>query len=334
MPTGSGISSQTGAKKETTYGTRAVPDTFFEFETEGFQLEKQYLESRQVRAGRFFQSGSRRVATTRGVVGSLAGEVPNIGFGLFLDLLHGNTVTPVQQTTTTAYLQTHNIGTSDPGKSITLQVGKTETGGTVRPHDYLGVMADQVSFTCDAGDWLKFNIGWQGQDEDTTQALAVASYPTSLEGFNFQQCAVTVNGVVQNGTTGSLVRSFGIELPFPRASDRYFLRSSPLKAKPILNDYTSGTGSLTFEYTDQVQYNLYKNATKVPIVVDFTSTTNAGVGNPFRITFTIAQAQFTGSTPVVSGPDLLTFEAPFVITDNGTDPPLKVEYMSNTSTVL
>lgn len=333
MAIGSGLSSQVGMKKETTYGTRVAPDLFFEFESEGGVRQQRYLESRQLRSGRFFQSGPRRIQTTRDGQVVINGEVPNKGFGSIIDLAHGNTVTPVQQAATTAYLQTHNH-TGDPTKSATVQVGKPDTGGTVRPFEYPGSMLSGLSLSCAVDDWLKFSATFDSQDEDTAQTLATASYATSLEGFHFQQATVTVNGVVQNLTTGSLVRSVSLDLGLPRAAERYGLRSTALKAKPILNDYTPGSGSLGFEFTDLTQYALFTAGTKVALILDFTSSSLAGTAVPYRVTFTMAQVQFTGTTPAVSGPDILGFEAPFVILDDGTNPPLKTEIMEVRTTAL
>ena len=196
-PVGSGLSSQCMFKKETVYGTRVVPTIGYEFESEGGARQQKYLESRQLRAGRFFQSGSRRVLTTRDAQLSLNGEVPNKDFGSIVDLLHGNAVTPVINGATTAYTQTHNL-TGDPTKSATIQVGKPDTGGTVRPFDYTGCMVNQFALSCAVDDWLKFALTCDAQDEDTAQTLATAAYPTALEGFHFQQATVTVNGIVQN----------------------------------------------------------------------------------------------------------------------------------------
>lgn len=332
-PTGSGISAQVGVKKETTYGTRVVPTQFWEFRTEAGQRQQKYLESKQLRAGRSFQSSTRRALTTRDATLPLNGEFPNKGGGFLLDLLHGNTVTPVQQGATTAYLQTHNLN-GDPTKSATIQVGKPDSGGTVRPFDYTGCMVNQASFACSVDEFLTFAFTFDSQDEDTAQTLATASYPTALEGFHFQQATVTVNSVVQNLTTGSLVNSMSLDLSLPRKTDRYGLRSTALKAKPILNDYTPGSGSLGFEYSDNVQYGLFQAGTIVPVVIDFTATSLAGTAFPFRLTFTIAAAQFTGTTPAVGGPDVLGFEAPFVILDNGTNPPVVVTYYSTDTAAL
>lgn len=332
-PIGSGLAAQLGGSKETAFGTRAVPTRFYEFVSEGGMRQQKYLESRMLRAGRFYQSAPRRILTTHDAQVTIEGEVPTKGFGFFADLLVGATVTPVVQGSTAAYLSTFNIGASDPSKSATIQVGKPDTGGTtgvpvVRPFDYLGCMVSEFSLSCAVDDWLKFSCNMDAQDEDTSQTLATASYPTALEGFHFQQCAVTVNGVVQNLTTGSLVKSLGLNVSTPRATERYGMRTNALKAKPILNDYTPGSGSLGYEFSDMVQYGLFTAGTKVPIILDFTSPTLAGAGFPFRLTATIAAAQFTGTTPTVTGPDLLDFDAPFSILDNGTDPPVKLEIMS------
>jgi Phage tail tube protein len=326
MAIGSGLAASTGMKKETTWGTRVVPDLFFEFASEGGIRNQRYLESRQLRAGRFFQSGARRVLTTRDAAFSITGEVPNKGFGSIVDLGHGNTVTPVQQGATTAYLQTHNW-TGDPTKSATWQAGKPDTGGTVRPFEYTGCMLSEFSLSCAVDGWLEFTAGFDCADEDTGQTLATPSYATGLEGFHFQQCVVTVNGVVQNLATGSLVTSMGLDLSLPRANERYGLRSTATKAKPILNDYTPGSGTIGYEFTDMTQYGLFTAGTKCPIIFAFTSSSLAGTAIPYALTITIAQAQFTGTTPQVPGPDILSFEAPFSILDNGTDPPVKLEIM-------
>lgn len=330
---GSGLGAQIGLKKETTYGTRVAADKFFEFASEGGVRNQHYLESRMLRSGRFFQSAPRRVLTTRDAGVTIAGEVPNKNFGAIVDLLHGNTVTPVQSGATTAYTQTHNL-TGDPVKSATVQVGKPSTNTTINPFEYPGSMLNAFTLSCAVDGWLEFTAGFDSQDEDTGQTLATASYPTGLDGFNFQQCVVTVNSVVQNLTTGSLVRSMGLDLSLPRATERYGLRSSALKAKPILNDYTPGSGSIGYEFSDMVQYGLFTAGTKVPIVFAFTGATNAGTAVPFSLTITIASAQFTGTTPQVSGPDILGFEAPFSILDDGTNPPVVISIVDVISAAL
>jgi hypothetical protein len=337
MGIGSGLGAQLALKKETVYGTRVVPDLFYEFESEGGVRNQKHLESRQLRAGRTFQSSTRRVPTTRDAGVTIAGQVPNKGFGSILDLGHGNTVTPVQQGATTAYLQTHNW-TNDPSKSASIQAGKPSVDaagvGTTRPHDYLGSMLTTLQLSCAVDDWLKFNAGFDCQDVVTNQTLATASYPTALEGFHFQQATVTVNGVVQNLTTGSLVKSMGLDVSRPRNTERYGLRASALKAAPVTNDYSPGSGSIGFEYTDNTIYDLYAAQTIVPVIFDFTSTSLAGAGFPYRLTATITAAVFTSAPINVGGPDVVTYEAGFDVLDDGTNPPIKFDVMEVRTTAV
>jgi hypothetical protein len=334
MAIGSGLSGQVGLKKETTYGTRVVADTFFEFDSEGGVRNQNFLESRMIRSGRMFQSAPRSIPTTRDAAVSIAGQVPIKTFGQIVDLLHGNTVTPVQSGATTAYVQTHNIGASDPTKSATIQVGKPDVDGVVRPFEYPGSMLNSFTMSCAVDGWLEFNAGFDSQDEDTAQSLATASYSTLLEGFHFQQASVSVNGVVQNDTTGVLAKSLSLDLSMPRANQRFGLRSTATKLKPILNDYTPGSGSLTLEFSDMVQYGLFTAGTKVPIVFTFTSSTLAGTAVPYSLSITMASCQFRGTTPQVTGPDILMLESPFNILDDGTNPPVVIAITEVRTTAL
>lgn len=332
-PIGAGLAAQVALKKESTYGVRAVPDLFFEFESEGGVRNQKFLESKQLRAGRTFQSSARRVATTHDAATQISGEVPNKNFGSILDLYHGNTVTPVQQGATTAYLQTHNW-TNDPNKSGTIQAGKPSVDGTVRPFDYLGCVGASLSLSQAVDDWLKFEAGFDAQDVKTDQTLATASYATALEGFHFQQCTVTVNSVVQNLTTGALAKSCSLNLSRPRDTERYGLRSSPLKAQPITNDYSPGEGSVGFEYKDNAIYDLYAAQTVVPIILDWTSSSLAGTAIPFRFTVTLAACVFKSAPITVGGPGIVSYEAGFDILDDGTNAPVKIEVMETRSTAL
>lgn len=332
-PVGAGISAQLAVKKESVYGTRVVPDQWFEFDSEGGIRNQKFLVSRALRAGRTFQSSARRVATTRDAKMTISGEVPNKNFGTILDLGHGNTVTPVQQGVTTAYLQTHNW-TNDASKSATIQAGKPSVDGTVRPFDYLGAMLETFQLSCSADTWLTFQAGFDCQDVKTDQTLATAAYPTALEGFHFQEATVTVNSVVQNGTTGSLIRSLGLDVSRPRNTERYGLRSTAVKAQPVTNDYSPGSGTIGFEYTSQAIYDLYAAQTIIPIIFDFTSTSLAGTAIPYRLTATIAAAVITTAPITVSGPDILDYDAGFDILDDGTNPPIKFELMETRTTAL
>jgi hypothetical protein len=90
-------------------------------------------------------------------------QVPTKLFGTILDLMHGATVTPVQQAATTAYLQTHNVGTSQPNKSATIQVNKPDTRRHDHAFTYPGSVLTSVAFSCDAGGVLTCTLTWDAR---------------------------------------------------------------------------------------------------------------------------------------------------------------------------
>lgn len=329
MAIGSGLSAQLGGKKETTYGTPVTVDQFWEFGSETLKLDKNYILSRQLRAGRTFQSSSRRTATTRSAAGNITLEVPTLGFGFWIDLLHGNTVTPVQQAATTAYLQTHNIGTTAPDKSATIQVGRPDTGGTVRAFTYTSAMVTSWQLNFALNEFLIAEFGLDAQEELTATALATASYPTGLQSFNFTQGSIYIGGVLAANILGGSIQG-----GLPRKVDRFYMGATGLKAKPIQNDYATAGGTLNTEFTNLTQYGLFTAGTISEVRLEFISSALAGTAIPFSVKVTMAACGYEGETPNVSGPDVLDQPLPFVALDDGTNPPVKIEIMEQRTTAL
>src|SRR5690349_20485542 len=108
----SGNDARLGIAKETTYGTRVAPTRFYPFTAESLAYEYNKYRSQALGMGRWTRPAIR---TTSMGTGNIEGEVPTTGLGYLLDGLHGNTVTPVQQAATTAYVQTHTLD-SAPSK--------------------------------------------------------------------------------------------------------------------------------------------------------------------------------------------------------------------------
>lgn len=322
MPTGTGLDSQFGFKKETTYGTRAVPDKFFEFRSESLSLEKTFLMSGQLGALSTFQRSTRRAATVREGGGTITMEATNKGMGALFDLLHANAVTPVQQGGTAAYLQTHNIGTTSQTKSATIQIGRPSTDGTVRPFDYLGCMVTEYGFAWDVGDFLTYSMTFDAQEEQTNQTLATLSLPSSLGSFNFTQGALTIAGSNVADVGGGSITGGQ-----PMKTDRFYLGATGLKAKPIQNAFATVSGTLNADFTDLTHYNRFTAGTIASVVLTFTGPLIAGAFSE-TIKLTMAACGFNGETPNVDGPDVLNQSIPFVAMYDGTNPPLKIEYTS------
>lgn len=317
----SGLGSQCALAAETTYGTIVTPNRFFEYASENMNLSRSFLLSSQLRAGRMYQSSPRRSATTRSAAGTVALEVPTAGFGPWLNLLHGNTVVPAKEAATVMYKQVHNIGTTDPfGKSVTLQIGKPNTAGTVEPYTYPGSIATSLAFSCQTGGFLDVTATLDSQDEQTGTGLAAASYPTGLESFNFTQCVVKVNSVTQTQVRGVTVTING-----PRDTSRYYLGAEK-KAVPLTNAYNGAAISLTVDYLDQSLYTLFNNASIVPVEVAFVGAAQEAIKKELK--FVCAACGLDGDSPNVAGPAVVQQTVPLVVLDNGAAQPVVATYVS------
>jgi hypothetical protein len=323
----SGLGSQAGLAAESTYGTVVTPNRFVEYATEGMKLSRAFLTSQGLRAGRMYQSSSRRSPTTRSAAGPLSLEFPAQGGGPILNLFHGATVVPVKQGATSAYLQTHPIGATDPFlKSVTLQIGKPQDNGTVEPFIYPGTVATAVEFSCQTGGFLETNLTLDSQDENNETSLAVASYPSGQHSFNFTQCKITVNGV-------ELTQARGVTLTLntPKDTGRFYLGSTK-KAVPLTNAYNGASLSITQDYGSNTLYELFAAGSIVPVVVSFVGPVIASTFHE-ELTFTMAAVGLDGDSPVVSGPAVLQQQIPFVVLDDGTDVPVVATYMSTDVTL-
>ncbi|MGI8593937.1 MAG: phage tail tube protein [Solirubrobacteraceae bacterium] len=318
-----GLGGQLVVAKETTFGTRVVPNRSFEFNTESLKESRQRINARGIRAGRMFQRGSRSVQTTRDGGGDIVMDVPTQGFGPILDQLHGNAVTPVVQGATIAYKQTHDIGNTSPrGKSLSVQVGRPDTGGIVRPFDYLGLKVTSLRLAVDTGGLLVATIGTDSREEKTDQTLVTPSYPATLRSFNFTQGSLLVDTVAAAGIT-----SVNMELTAPMKTDRFFLNSAGLKAEPLSNDYAGATVNVDAEFQDLTLYSRYRSNTKAALDLLFTGEQIAtGFNETLRVLMDYCVQD--GDTPNIDGPDVLNQSIPFVVQDGATLPPVRIEYTS------
>lgn len=327
MPQRSGLGAQLGIKRETTYGTYVAPTRFLPFTSEGIELAKQYIRSRGLRSGKMAQASGLHKATTRAAEGPIVLELLNQGFGMIFDLLHGDTVVPTQIGVTGAYRQTHDVGLTPPwGKSLTCQVGRPDVAGTVQPFSYLGTKLTQMQIAIEAGGSAVVTLTTDARDEDTAQTLAAATYTATAEPFTFNEMTVEVADTVLAN-----VRSITITIPLPQNVGRYHLGNAGVKDQPIANDFVDVVCAATLEFASLADHNRFKNETVVKLELN-------GVGDAistefFRAGFTMAAAKQVSSGPAVEGPDVITSEASFEALDNGTLPPLSIDYVS-TETAL
>lgn len=324
----SGLGAQLGVRKEETYGTYKAPNRFIPLNTESLSMPKEFVRSKGLRAGRLAQAQTLHRGTTRSVGGDIAFELFDQGMGALFDLLHGEVVTPTKIAETAAYKQLHKVGLVSPyGKSATVQVGRPDTGGTVRPFSYLGCKALSMKISIEASGIATVTMSLDGQDEVTGEALAAATYDTDTLPFTFQQMEVLVGGAPIGN-----VRSITLDISVPQNTGRYHLGNSGKKSEPIANELVAITANGTLEFASLADHERYKNEEVVKLALKATGGVIAGA-NKFAANFTLPAAKQVSSSPQVQGPDVLTTDVSFEGLDNGTEAPLEVELVS-TDTAL
>lgn len=324
----SGIAAQVGVATEETFGTYKAPTRFFPFESESLVLAKEYIRSKGLRAGHYAQAKNLHLATTRGVDGDVNLEFYDEGMGILLNQLHGNAISPTKITESEAYKQTHALGLTTPGgKSLTVQVGRPDTGGTVRPFSYKGCKVTGAKIEVAQGGITMFSLTVDGKDEVTSEALAEPTYSTTAKPFTFQQVIAKIGG-----SEVANIQSITFNIAIPMNTGRYNLGSSGTKLEPIVNDLIPITAEATLEFASLTDHERF---TKEEVVKLETIATGDEIDAKakYKAALTAAAAKQVSSGPVVQGPDILTQSVSFECLDNGTEAPLSIELVSKDSTI-
>lgn len=310
--------------RESIYGTRVVPARAILFAEESVAFTRNRAFSQTLGMGRWARPST---LTTRVGSGAISGEVPTTGFGYLLDALHGNTVVPVQQAATTAYLQTHTLDTP-PSKSYSLQKQVPPvTSNTLVPLDYLGAMFTGITFNWSAGGLFGWSMPTVVQDELTGQALATYVAPTAWQPFGFQGGSVTVGGVVEANVIGDGSVTLGANM----RDDAYALGTGGTIAKPVETDKPAASGTFTADFNDITNINRVVNNTVADVVLKFEGATIATTYK-YTVEVTLKDCVFTSPSPAVGGPGPVQQTVAFTAASSSGNAPI-IKYIS-TDTAL
>lgn len=322
----SGLDAQVGFGEEQTYGTYEAPDRFLEFVSEGLALTIERIESSALRVGSRVQRSTRWEPNRKGAAGDVSFEVANKGFGLLFKHMLGAAATsqPDDSGSPNTYLHTFTLGNLDDS-SLTVQVGKPDVGGTVRPFSYLGCKVASWELSCDVDGLLMLNLSFDGQDEDLSESLESASFPSDDEVYSFTSAVLELGGEEVH------VNSFSISGDNGLATDRYFLRGNSLKKEQLQAGILELTGSLEAEFEDLDLYNKFVNGTVGALTATFTGSL---IEDTFsnQLTVTLPAVRVEGETPTVGGPEILTQSLEFKVLDNTSDEPITLTYQTEDET--
>jgi hypothetical protein len=349
MPYGSGLAAQLMIAPETTVGTQVTVTKAYELDADdGESVDKSVglIEAAGLRAGQGYILAGRVRQSAFGVAGDIT--IPHVdrgiaatggGMGLWWKHALGSTVTtPVQIAATTAYRQTHTPGFKT-GLGLSVQVGRPQTDGVVRPFTWRGVKIVSWEFSCSVDGLAKLRVTIDGWQEDVATALAAATYPAGAVVFSFLDAstftlggtATTTGGrtTIAGGTpVASVVTGVTIAGNTPMAVDRRGLGSAGVKKEQLENDIPRITGTLASEFTSRTElYDLFASSANTALQLDF-SQGDAGGGNAFRLSFVLPAIKLREAPVHADGPGILGENVNFEAFSDGTNPIIQVEVTS------
>lgn len=329
MAIGSGLGSQLGIAPEVTYGTFVAPTSWLLPVKVSLKKVKNTAQSAAIASGRLLASASGRVLTTRAAGGSIDVEVSTRKMGLLLQALMGTTVTPTVLVAP-AYTQVHTLADT-VDKSLSIQVGVPEAGGTVRPYSFSGSKVTSGSFEFEPGSIPTASFEFDCQDVTEAPALGAASFPTGITPFVGAKTAIKV------GTYGSEAAVVGVKkatVKIDRAIDteRFYLGGAGLKAQPISNGFVAITGSISADYVDKTVFaDRFASDAGFSLVLETTGALIGGTNyETFRIT--LPGCYLDGDTPILDGPGVVNGDYSFTCLFDGTNQP-KIEVISAETTL-
>ena len=300
----SGIGAQIGFVDEVAYGTAVSVSRFLYFEDETIALDIERMESPSLGRGANtalnaddWESGKKQAA------GPINMMVRTKGFGLIFEHMMGanSITTPGGGTLTRDH--TCTLATLE-GQSLTVQVGRPDRSGTVHPFTYVGTKFTEWEIKNSVSGFLELTVTTDAQDETTTEGLGTASYATSPKLLAFTGGAITIGGTSASIKNVSITGSSGLDV------DDFSIGSN-LKAEPCQIENWDIGGSIDGNFVGLTDYNRFVNGTTSAALV-FTWTGPLIEGAFFnQVIVTLPVVRFDGTTPPVSGPEILQQTLPF-----------------------
>lgn len=313
---------QLGAKTETTYGTLATVDKFFDFVSEGMMFDQTRIESSSLRAQSRVITTDNWALGSQKVEGDFDMELRPKGHAFWLAHAIGAAVTAQPDAAGNPTVYKHTITPAALPQSFTLQVAKPDIGDTAVPFTYGGCRISEWELTCAVDEFAHLKMSVIGQSETTATALAVASYPTGNKPYTFVQGSLTVAGSAAD------VKSLSIKGSNNLTDDRYFLGAVTRK-RPEENALREYTGTFEAEFSGLTQYNRFVAGTEAALVLLFQGATISGTYKyECKITMNV---RFDGETPKVGGPEIVQAPMPFKVINDGTTS-IKFEYQTTDTT--
>jgi hypothetical protein len=337
---GAGIGSSLGIAAETTPGTIVSPTRWLEYNSETLSQDKVIVQGQGLRGGGLFPRQARRTEAGRNAGGDINLDLSTNGMGLLFKSMMGTSTSAV--VTGSAYQQVHTPGSLN-GVSLTVQKLVPEmVTGTLKPFTYNGckVISWTINFAKDEVPTLSLTLdAW---DETTATSAGTPSYSTTAGIFSFLSSALIIGGTpstssgvvsVSGGTSiagvtgGSITGTTGVRA----GSDNRYING---KIEQGQNDWRGITGTINLDFINRSDvYDLFAANTAAALKLTFTHGT-AITGSTYpTLEVILPSITFTGETPKVGGPGVISSSAAFTTQDNGVDAAAQIRYVTSDTSV-
>jgi len=331
----SGSLTQFGIGKETVYGT-AVPLTkWYEVISEDFTGTYERTQAEALSAA-FVDRADRFAIFNKGAKGTVELEPLTKGFGSWLAYMMGTMVT-TGPTETVVYTHTGTIGNLFD-KMLTVQVGRSDESGTLRPWTYEGGKVTEYEFSNSVDETLRCSIGMDFEKEYNPDAPAgnyVLGTNVPVTGAEVLSAA---GGVITIGGTSVEIDDLSIKVDNALNVDRYYINQAQGKKQPIQDGKREIEFSFKTSYVDNTFWEKVSSATiagsYAQVVATWSGLTLLGSTIYPNLKITIPVARFDEGGPTVEGPGMLeqTFSGKGLY--DGTLSAMTVAYQSADVTVL
>lgn len=297
-----GSNGQFGFAEETLWASGTVTiSKFIPFISESLKLEKNTTLSPAIRGS---SAHSVRTEGANRVSGDLQVEVQPVGMWTLFKHALGRRFTAGPSGS--GHYKHRILPSGALPEGLRVEVGR-DVGGTFT---YKGVKVNTLELNCSVGEPLKATFGLLGYDETSSSGSPTAPSSTAistLSPYRFDQANVTVDGLSNSIEVSGMTLNLNNNL----AEDKGKLGSKYRAAIPR-NGFREVTGTLHVEFDNLYNYNRFINQTEHAVQARFTHDQYAAGTTAHQLDIILPRVVFTGSTPSITGPDLIYHDLPFI----------------------
>jgi hypothetical protein len=351
----SGIAAQWCAFDEATYGVSLLTTPkFFACDSDSLKLRKVPKDGTGIYAGAQFETANRRYALEYNAGGALPMDLPERGLQQWLFRMMGSfgqaASALTQDGVTGAYSATHAPGFLD-GHSFTLQAGRPDIGGTVKPATYVGSKVSEWEISCAMNSIAKLNLtiearnelflSWKDPLNGSVPTLQAFTAPAG-GAFRWVGASVHVGGTPSttsgvtslSGSTlaGHVTGPISVKYQRQLKLDRYAPDVAPFRNEPITNGRSNVSGQLVVEWLNTDSWTAaYQNDSATAIQYTFIAEA-IGSGSDFAtLDILVPNVRLNGDSPSVGGVQVLEQTVPWVARDDGVNNVIQLTYWTTDS---